>query len=294
MRFVVALAALALALAACGGSEGEPLPSSASELTVASPPAASDPAGEPETDESPEPAVAEREPENDGAAAEDGGVTLWVSRGDGTELIMEQRVDSGGTIIQALDRAADIETRYGGRFVTEIEGIGDSSGEQEDWFFLVNGIEPDVGAAEVKTGDGDVVWWDYRSWIDGGAHPAAVVGAFPYPFHRGWKGAVRPVEVTAPAELGESATALENFLGATPPDDPEAEPHRFVLELDPGGVGARLSASMGSKNGSPVTFVLSGTENAVVAAVAALIETPTMLERRYTAAFDEQGRVVEE
>ena len=33
-----------------------------------------------------------------------------------------------------------------------------------DWFFFVNGIEADVGAAEYELSPGDVVQWDYRDW----------------------------------------------------------------------------------------------------------------------------------
>ena len=220
-------------------------------------------------------------------------MTIWVTRKAGAELLRDERVKPGLTAIQAVDLAADVETRYGGRFVSSIDGISSDLDGQEDWFFLINGIEPDVGAAEIKVGDGDLVWWDYRSWIDSAAHPAVAVGAFPHPFHRGWKGVVRPVEVVAPVALAEVSAELESFLAQSTPDDADAEPHRFALELRPEAEGAELSATMGSKNGSAVTFVLSGNELALNAAARALIASPQIIARRYTASFDAAGRVIE-
>jgi hypothetical protein len=221
-------------------------------------------------------------------------VVVWVTQGAGAELVLEGRVDPGRTAIQAVATLAEVDTRYGGRYVSGIEGLSSDLDGQSDWFFLVNGIEPDVGAAEVKVEAGDVVWWDYRGWADGAPHPAAVVGAFPRPFHRGWKGAVRPVQVDAPAELTDLAAELEAFLTPGAPDDPDAKPHRFVLEIQPGATAAELSASMGARNGSPVTFVLAGNETAVRAAGEALIASPEIVAYRYTATFDDAGQVLDE
>ena len=50
-----------------------------------------------------------------------------------------------------LQRRAKVETRYGGRFVEEINGVRSgrpNGGARRDWFYFVNGIEADVGAAE--------------------------------------------------------------------------------------------------------------------------------------------------
>ena len=59
----------------------------------------------------------------------------------------------------------DVETRYGGRFVQSIDGLsGQGAGGYADWFYFVNGIEADVGAAEYELSPGDVVQWDYRDW----------------------------------------------------------------------------------------------------------------------------------
>ena len=48
---------------------------------------------------------------------------LWVTRDGGSEVILTTTVPAGLTVLQALDREADIETRYGGRYVQAIEGV---------------------------------------------------------------------------------------------------------------------------------------------------------------------------
>ena len=93
--------------------------------------------------------------------------SLWVTRDRGAETILTAEVPAGLTVLQALDREADIETRYAGRFVQSIGGVEGSLSEKRDWFYFVNGIEPDVGAAEIRLRPGDIAWWDFRSWAEG-------------------------------------------------------------------------------------------------------------------------------
>ena len=89
-------------------------------------------------------------------------------------------------------READVETRYGGRFVQSIEGIEGDVGARADWFYFINGFEGDRSAAEYRLRDGDVDWWDFRSWRAQMRQPV-VVGAFPEPFLHGYGGKTRPV-----------------------------------------------------------------------------------------------------
>lgn len=215
--------------------------------------------------------------------------TLWVTRDGGSELVVEAAVPAGLTVIQALDRVAEIETRHGGRYVQSIEGIeGDLVG-QEDWFFLVNGIEPDLGAAEVRVRAGDIVWWDFRSWVDPAGHPAAAVGAFPEPLIHGWEGQARPVEVRAPEVLSSAAAALRELVGRSG----LGKPHLVVLEVDDAETGATFEAEIGRRNGSPVTFRLHGSRVAVEAAALRLARDPAVVRFRYTARFDGEGEILE-
>ena len=113
-----------------------------------------------------------------------GTATLWVTRDRGSDVLLVSKVPAGLTAMQALDRVADIETTYSGRYVQSINGIDGSLSSQRDWFYFVNGIEADRSAAEVRLHAGDIEWWDYRSWARRMRQPV-VVGAFPEPFlHR--------------------------------------------------------------------------------------------------------------
>ena len=57
-------------------------------------------------------------------AAADGGATLWVTRETGAEVVVTAQVPAGDSALQALDRHADVETLYGGRFVQAVNGLG--------------------------------------------------------------------------------------------------------------------------------------------------------------------------
>ena len=225
-----------------------------------------------------------------GEGAPDAGTaTLWVTRDLGREVVFTATVPAGRSVLQALDEVAEVETRYGGRFVQAIEGIAGSLTGQHDWFFFVNGIEPDLGAAEVRLRPGDVAWWDFRSWQETHEAPV-VVGAFPEPFVHGFGGRRRPVEVRHPPELADAAALLRPLLG---PEGGDGEPNLLVLEVRPGEAGAVLLAERGRANEAPVTFTLAGSLEAVRAAARALAVDPALVRHRYTARFDEEGRLLE-
>jgi hypothetical protein len=131
-----------------------------------------------------------------------GTAQLWITRDRGAHVMLVKEVPAGLTAMQALDRLADIETRYGGRFVQKIDGIEGSLAKQRDWFWFVNGVEGDRSATEYRLGAGDVEWWDFRSWSGGRMAQPVVVGAFPEPFVHGYDGKVRPAVV-----VGSGATA---------------------------------------------------------------------------------------
>lgn len=221
-----------------------------------------------------------------GGSGAEGTATLWVTRDEGRTVMATAAVPAGLTVIQALDRVADVETRYGGRYVQAVDGVEGGLAARRDWFYFLNGIEPDRGAAEIRLRPGDVAWWDFRSW-DGQMEQPVVVGAFPEPFLHGFSGTARPVEVEAPPGLAAQARELEAML----PGGGEGRPNRFVLRVDPAATGAVLTATRGQANDSPVTFVLEGSREAVAAAVAALVADPSIVRHRYVARFDDAGRV---
>jgi hypothetical protein len=127
-----------------------------------------------------------------------GGATLRVTRDFGHRELGEVRLDKvreGHTVMRMLRSEFDVTTRFGGRFVQSIEGVaGEGAGGQVDWFFWVNGVEADKGAAEWEVEPGDHIQWDHRDWSAGMRVPA-IVGAYPEPFVSGFGGKRRPVRV---------------------------------------------------------------------------------------------------
>ncbi len=125
-----------------------------------------------------------------GAGEESGGpVSVTVSQDFGrTQLAPPSgsTARDGETVMRLLQRSFDVQTRFGGNFVQEIDGIsgGREGGKKVDWFYYVNGIEASEGAGERPLHPGDRVWWDHHGW-DTAMRIPAVIGAFPEPFKSG-------------------------------------------------------------------------------------------------------------
>jgi len=135
---------------------------------------------------------------DDGGSTGDG-VTLRVTEDFGSERVTrasEARVPQGDTVMRLLQRKVDVQTRFGGGFVGSLDGRGggEQDGRPTDWFFYVNGIESEVGAAEFELTPGDQVWWDLHDWGTAMRIPA-VVGSFPEPFRSGYRGKRIPVRI---------------------------------------------------------------------------------------------------
>jgi Domain of unknown function (DUF4430) len=196
--------------------------------------------------------------------AEHGEVTLWVTRDRGAQVILERTVPAGLTAMQALDRVADIRTRYAGRYVQEINGIRGSLSTRHDWFYFINGYEADRSAAEYRLHNGDVEWWDFRSWQSLMRAPI-VVGAFPEPFLHGFDGTTLPARVVySEPRQRAAAERLARFLRARATDNPRtfSDSHVNVLALVPIAPGDRpfLLANAGSNTspGKPILFRFGG------------------------------------
>jgi uncharacterized protein DUF4430 len=127
-----------------------------------------------------------------------GGATLRVTRDFGHKELGSTKLDSvreGQTVMRMLRSDFDVTTRFGGRFVQSIDGLnGQGAAGQVDWFYWVNGLEADKGAAEWEVLPGDRIQWDHRDWT-GAMRIPAIVGAYPEPFVSGVKGKRRPVRV---------------------------------------------------------------------------------------------------
>ena len=152
-----------------------------------------------------------------GARAESGKATLWITRDRGAHVVLVRKVAAGQTAMQALQKAAKVETRYGGRYVQSIDGVAGSLAKQRDWLYFINGYEADRGAADYELHPGDVEWWDYRSWKGRAIHVPVVVGAFPEPFLHGYAGEKRKAAVVVEGrELTPLAKRLGKLIHAQP------------------------------------------------------------------------------
>ena len=90
----------------------------------------------------------------EGRAGDGEQATLWVTRDRGATLLHDEPVPAGETALRALDHVADVDTRYGGRFVQAVDGIEGSLEGGQDWFLYVNGYLADRGGAEYRLREG--------------------------------------------------------------------------------------------------------------------------------------------
>ena len=114
---------------------------------------------------------------------------------------------AGQSALDALRRSADVDTSYGGRFVKSVNGLSGDASAGYDWLYFLNGIAPDVGAADMTLHPGDREWWDRRFWKDLVQTPVAI-GAWPEPFVHGYDGHRHPVAVGGLGCSGAIAGAL--------------------------------------------------------------------------------------
>ena len=132
------------------------------------------------------------------APAEGGPAARLVATADhGAEVLLDESVAPGRSVMDALQGVTPVETAYGGGFVSSMLGRGSSSSPPTDWFFYVNGFESPVGARAADLEAGDVAWWDHRAW-QGMQSVRAVVGAWPEPFVSGAGGTRPTVAADAP------------------------------------------------------------------------------------------------
>jgi hypothetical protein len=175
-------------------------------------------------------------------------------------MLVAKQVPAGLTAMQALDRVADVHTRYGGRYVQAIDGLAGSLSSRRDWFYFVNGYEGDRSAAEYRLRPGDVEWWDFRSWRTQMREPV-VVGAFPEPFLHGYGGHRLPARVVFEFDSQRAAAErLAKLLGgrATRGTTAGGAKNVNVLVLSAPGNRPSLHASGGQAPGAAVVFRFTG------------------------------------
>jgi hypothetical protein len=189
-----------------------------------------------------------------------GEAEVWVTRDRGAQVLHEATVPAGLTAIQGLMRLTDdVGTRYSGTFVHSVDGI--DGGEEGDWLYYVNGYWADRSSAEYRLRAGDVEWWDFYRWQDGG-EVSVVVGAFPEPFLHGYDGKRRPAAVRYASGLKREAAALGTAIDATSVariGRPAASRANLLLVV-PGPPRAQIAFRVQTgRPGDPVVMTVSGT-----------------------------------
>jgi hypothetical protein len=141
-----------------------------------------------------------------------------VTRSFSKPAILAETVAIGEdtTALDALQVVARVETKYGGGFVSSIEGISTkyegTAKEREDWLFYINGISLSTGAGGYVLKDGDSQHWDYHDWSFRQFIPA-IIGDFPEPFLHGIRGVVYPTLVAYQSGFEEEARQIADSLG---------------------------------------------------------------------------------
>ena len=151
------------------------------------------------------------------------------------------------TVMRLLQRDFEVETRYGGNFVQEIDGVagGREGGRRVDWFYYVNGIESGVGAGERRVEPGDRIWWDHHDWSATMRVPA-VVGSFPEPFVSGSEGRKLPVRLVCLGDADAACDEVETRLR----DAGVTDTARSVLEQSAGREVLRVLVGPWSRCGA--------------------------------------------
>jgi len=135
------------------------------------------------------------EPVDTGVAISE--VSVVVTKDFGNEVLLQQMVEiePDTTAMVVLQRVARVETKYGGGFVSTINGVSSeyegASKSKGDWFFYINGIQSNTGALDYKLHDGDIQHWDFHDWSFHQFIPA-IIGDFPEPFRYGYRGIIYP------------------------------------------------------------------------------------------------------
>ncbi len=147
-----------------------------------------------------------------GAGGKPTHVALLVTRGFGSQTILSSaapKIVGADTAMRMLQRNASVTTRYDGGFVQSVDGF--AGGGSSDWFYYVNGVEQQRGAAATKLQNGDHVWWDRHDWRATEDVPA-VVGSFPEPFVDGYGGKRLPLRIECTQTASKSCAAVEKVF----------------------------------------------------------------------------------
>lgn len=154
-------------------------------------------------------------------------VRVIITQDFGNELLLDEPVilNSGANALDALERVAKVETKYGGGFIEAINGVRSQYSQttvKKDWFFYMNGMSANVGLMDYELSDGDVEHWDFHDWSFHAFIPA-IIGDFPQPFVGGYKGKNLPTIVVYDEGFRDAALDLAGELAKLGVQDVRAQ-----------------------------------------------------------------------
>jgi hypothetical protein len=142
---------------------------------------------------------------------------IAATRNFGQELLFDKTIEiqEGPDALQALQKAAEVDTAYGGGFVNSINGISSQykglQSSRQDWFLYINGLMSNSGAGDYDLHEGDTELWDFHDWSFHQFTPA-VTGWFPEPFLHGYGGIIRPTIIVSEGDFQTMANQIKNKL----------------------------------------------------------------------------------
>jgi len=118
-----------------------------------------------------------------------GNITLSITSEYGQVLHQNATFDPslGLTTMEMVRNMTQIETSYGGMFLSGMHGLESDVSRRLDWFFYVNGAFMDRGLVTYVPKRGEVVQVDYHFWGNYAAYPGFLSG-YPRRFQVGLDG----------------------------------------------------------------------------------------------------------
>lgn len=141
-------------------------------------------------------------------------VTITITKDFGKELLLEKTIPVAPDIsaLEASKQVAEIETIYGGGFVSSINNVSSSyPNTQYDWFFYVNGFLSKTGSSNYVIMNGDSIVWDYHRW-DVSQFQSAILGSYPKYLTNGYSGKISTTIVAYENEFSTEADNLRKIL----------------------------------------------------------------------------------
>ena len=120
---------------------------------------------------------------------------------------------AGSSALDALKKVAEVETSYGGGFVTSINNMESGYPDKKsDWFYYVNGFFANKGASNYIMTEGDFIRWDYHNWES--QSQSAILADYPMHFVKGYGGKISPTVIIYDNEFSTEASKLKKQLNS--------------------------------------------------------------------------------